>query len=212
MKTRPSEVTTEIPPHGALSGMIITGATAVLVITLCLLIPSFKAHFQAPLSERLLNFFLLSILIMALHKAESFYALEYEKCPVYLNSGRTDWAKNPRKAIFLSFVSTFIGMLFVVYLALLGPPWHLVLITIWLAQGLHECHHLAKSLARKIFYPGLFTSLLFVLVQSFAVFPLWYDQVIGNRGVIYFAYYALVPCTVLAFYFEDSAWTALATA
>ncbi len=197
----------DIPSNGPLSGMIITGLTALLGVTLSLTSDRFRHHFEAPLSTPLLQVFLISILVMALHKAESFWSLEYDQCPVYLTSGQASWANNSRKAIFVSFVTTFIGMLFVVYLALLGPPWHLILLTVWLAQGLHEFHHAAKSLARKRIYPGLITSLLFVCVQSFWLFPLWHDQIFQSRGAFFIGYYISIPLVVIAFFFEDTGWT-----
>lgn len=192
--------------NGPLSGMIITAVTALSVVSLCLLSDNFRSYFESPLTPKLLHLFLLSIVAMTLHKMESFWFLEYEQCPVYLTSGQALWAKNSKKAIFVSFVTTFIGMLFVVYLALLGPPWHLILIAIWLAQGLHEFHHMAKSLARRKVYPGLFTSLLFVMIQSFGVFPIWHDQIFSARGMAFFGYYASIPIVLMAFFFEDCGW------
>jgi len=203
----PLTFSSDIPSNGPLSGMIITAFTALIVVALSLTHESFRNLFSAPLSARLLQFFFFSIGMMTLHKIESFWFQEYDQCPVYLTSGLAPWAKNPRKAIFLSFVTAFIGMLFVVYLALLGPPWHLILITVWLAQGLHELHHAAKSLARRKIYPGLFTSLCFVMIQSLGIFPLWHDQIFRERGSFFFGYYALLPLVFLAFFLEDFHWT-----
>jgi hypothetical protein len=194
-----------VPKNGHLSGMIIPAAAAG-VLPVALVWPAFRARFAAGLSPAFLGAFLLSAVVMALHKAESFWAGEFDQCPVYLTSGQAAWAQNPRKAIFLAFVPTFIGMLLVASLALIGPPWHLLILTIWLGQGLHELHHSAKSVARRRFYPGVFTSLIFVAVVSFGVFPRWYGAVVGSRGAIFYGYYALIPFVWLAFYAEDRSW------
>lgn len=198
--------TSAFPKNGLLSGMILTFATIIVVIPLCLFSASFAQKFNHSLTPQLQQFFFLSILLMAIHKLESFFAKEYEHCPVYLTSGKSAWAQNPREAIFLSFVPTAVGMLFFLYLTILGPPWHLVFLTVWLAQGLHEIHHLAKSLARRKIYPGLYSSIAFVLVVSFGIFPLWHDLVFAQRGVFFKTYYLMLPVILAAFYFEDRIW------
>ena len=184
--------------------MIITGLTGAIVLPVAFLSSAFRSHFEAPMSERFQLMFFASLILMALHKAESFWFAEFDQCPVYL-SQPTD---NPRKALFMGFVPTFVGMTFLLFLGFLGPPWHLIVLTVWLGQGVHELHHLGKSLARKRSYPGVVTSVLFVLVMSFGLFPLWHDAVIGARGLIFYAYYAALPLVFLGFYFEDRRWIA----
>ena len=201
-----------IPKNGPLSGMIIPALTAAIVLPLGLFSAEFRGHFAAPLSPTFQWIFLASIVAMALHKLESFWFEEFEQCPVYLTSGQTQWARNPRKAVFLGFVPTFIGMLSVAYLAFLGPPWHLLVITVWIGQGAHELHHAAKSLARGRLYPGIATSLLFVGVIWFGVFPQWHDLVLGARGLVFFGAYAVLPLAFLGYYLEDRKWISLAPA
>ena len=199
-----------IPKNGPLSGMLIPALTAAVVLPLGFFSTAFRSHFAAPISPGLLLVFFASIVVMALHKLESFWFEEYEQCPVYLTSGQSAWARNPRKAVFVSFVTTFLGMLAVAFLAFVGPPWHLLMLTVWLGQGAHELHHTAKSLARGRLYPGLGTSLLFVAIMWFGVFPQWHDLVVGERGLVFFGAYALLPLTLLAFYLEDRKWISFA--
>lgn len=201
-----------IPKNGALSGMIIPALTAAVVLSLGLLSPDFRGHFSAPLSPALQWVFFATIVVMALHKLESFWFEEYEQCPVYLTSGQAEWARNPRKVLFLTFVPTFLGMLGVAFLAFLGPPWHLLVLTVWLGQGAHELHHTAKSLSRGRVYPGTASSLLFVGLMWFGVFPLWHDLVFGARGAGFFGVYAALPLVFLAYYLEDRRWVARAPA
>src|SRR3954447_788531 len=99
----------ELPKNGLLSGMIITAVTGAFVIPLGLLVPSFRARFAAPMSLELMHLFFASLVLMAAHKVESYWFKEYEQCPVYLTSGRASWAQDPKQAIFVSFVTTFIG-------------------------------------------------------------------------------------------------------
>ena len=194
------------PKNGPLSGMIITALAALILIPLGFFYAPFAEKCNHPLSSPLQKLFFVSLILMAIHKLESFYAEEYDHCPVYLTSGEAPWATNPRKTIFLSFVPTFIGMLFFAYFAFLGPPWHLILIALWLAQGLHETHHVAKSCARKKIYPGFYSAIAFVGVMSFGVFPLWNDLVFAERGIVFTLYYALLPLILLGYYLEDRAW------
>jgi hypothetical protein len=199
-----------IPKNGPMAGMIVPALTAALVLPIALLSPAFRSHFASPLSTAMQVAFFASVVLMVLHKVESFWFGEYDQCPVYVTQANSGFAGNPRKAQFLTFVPTFLGMLMFAFLAFLGPPWHLITLTVWLGQGLHELHHLAKSAARGRAYPGIVTSILFVAVMSFALFPMWHDAVIGARGVIFYAYYALMPLVFLGHYFEDKKWIAAA--
>ena len=186
--------------------MILPAITAAVVLPLSGLSSTFRSHFDAPLTPAFQWAFFASAVLMALHKVESFWFAEYDQCPVYVSQN----ADNPRKAVFLAFVPIFIGMLFFAFLGFLGPPWHLITLTIWLGQGAHELHHTAKSLARGRLYPGFVTSVLFVGVMSLSLFPLWHDAVIGARGLIFYGYYAALPVLFLGFYFEDRKWIAAA--
>jgi hypothetical protein len=194
-------------PNGLLSGMTIPAVAGAAVLLIGLFFPSLRARFGSPLTPELRWIFLASIVVMILHKVESYGAGEFDVCPTYLNTERK-FGGNVRKAMFLSFVPTFLGMLVVTYLAFVGPPWHLLLLTVWLAQGVHELHHSAKSAARGRLYPGVFTSVLFVGVTALLMYPRWWDQVLGARGPAFPVFYALLPFVWAAFYFEDKRWQA----
>ena len=194
------------PKNGPMSGMIIPALAAAAVLPLALISDSFRSHFTGALTPSFQAVFLISIVLMALHKLESFWFGEYDQCPVYATTAQAEWAQNPRKAVFLTFVPTFIGMLLMAFMAFLGPPWHLIILTVWLGQGAHELHHTGKSLARGRLYPGIFTSVLFVGVMAFGLFPLWHDAVIGARGLVFYGYYAVLPLVLLGFFLEDRKW------
>jgi hypothetical protein len=197
------------PRNGPLSGMALTAAAAAASFSLPLLSDAARERFSTPIGDDVAALFLVSALVMAAHKVESYLEREYAVCPVYITQSRS-WGSDPARAIFLSFVPTFLGMLVLLALAMIGPPWHLAIVTVWIAQGLHELHHVAKSIARRRFYPGLFTALLFIAVQSGLLFPRWHDLVVGARGAIFVAYYALLPLVLVGYYLEDRRWTARA--
>jgi hypothetical protein len=197
----------KIAPNGPLSGMTIPAAAGAAVLLIGLFSESLRPRFGAALTPELRRVFLASIVVMILHKAESYWAGEFDVCPTYLNTEKR-FGGSTRKAMFLSFVPTFLGMLVVTYLAFVGPPWHLLLLTVWLAQGVHELHHSAKSAARGRPYPGVFTSVLFVGVTALLMYPRWWDQVVGSRGAMFPVFYALLPIIWAAFYLEDKRWQA----
>lgn len=199
-------MTPKFPKNGLLSGMIITGIAALVGIGLGLFSPAFVSLMNHPLTPNLQFYFLITILLMTLHKVESYFFKEFDHCPVYLTQGSGMMGENVRRGFFLSFVPIFIGMLFFSYLAFVGGSWHMILLMIWIAQGLHEMHHAAKSLVRQKIYPGLFSSIAFVSVISFKLFPLWYDNIFTERGGLFNGYYALLPIVFLMYYFEDKTW------
>lgn len=198
--------TNNLPKNGLLSGMIVPGITAAVVLTLACVSATFRSYFATPMSSAFQWALLGSFVLMALHKLESYWFAEYDQCPVYLSQDTS----NPRKAVFLAFVPIFIGMLFFAFMGFFGPPWHLIAITVWLGQGIHEMHHTAKSLARARAYPGIVTSVLFVGLMTFVLFPMWHDAVIGARGLVFYGYYAVLPLVFAGFYFEDRKWISLA--
>ena len=100
-------MTPTIPKHGLMSGMIVPAITAAIVLPLAALSSTFRSYFDAPLTPAFQWAFFASVLLMALHKVESFWAGEYDHCPVYVSQN----SDNPRKAVFLAFCPIFIGML-----------------------------------------------------------------------------------------------------
>jgi len=190
------------PQNGYLSGMIITGGAAVVVVIWGLFFTNYLSPFLTDPSPTFLNALFISIIIIALHKVESYYAEEYNHCPVYLTQGRSNWAQNNRQAIFLAFVCTFLVLTMGIYFAIKGQPWTMLIPIIWLAQGLHEQHHLAKSFAQRGYYPGTITSLLFVLQINFMLFPAWWDSLTIINDYLFYLYYLVQPIILLAFYFE----------
>lgn len=199
-----------VPKNGLLSGMIVTILTAVVVVPLGLFSESFRQRFIAAPSDALIEGFLISIVGIILHKAESYWFREWEHCPLYLTSRQSSWGRDPGQALFVGFVSTLLVMVVLLFLMMKGEPWPLILMSILIAQGLHEIHHSAKSIARRYLYPGTVTSILFVGLVGFWVYPAWYSQVLGEKVGVFYMYYLLWPVLFTAFYFEDRNWYAKA--
>ncbi len=190
------------PRNGVLSGMAITYVTAIVAIAAGLAAPSDPTFMRAP-SGPLLDGFLVSLAVMAVHKAECYWTREYEVCPVYVTAAR---GRDPRQTLFIGFVVTFLAMMGFVFLVLRGPPWPLLMLAVWLAQGLHEIHHAAKSAAQRSYYPGTATALLFVAAIDLLVFPRWYAllEIDGRLGL--HAFYAVQPIVFVAFWLEHRRW------
>lgn len=197
---------TSYPKNGLLSGMIITLSAAVMALIGGLFIPDVSVLFSEAPSPTLLNAFFVSICLLTVHKIESYLTREYDVCPVYLTNGQASWTQNNRQTIFLAFVPILLGMSFMLFLVMKGPPWPLLLLLIWISQGLHELHHSGKSLAQKKYYSGVISSLIFVLQIDFFLFPEWYAQLHMENEIAFYLYYALQPFVLLAFYLEHRRW------
>lgn len=196
-----------LPKNGLLSGMCITWMSGAVALAAGLLYAPAQRAFDTAPPEALLDAFLVTVVVMAVHKVESYLTGEFNQCPVYFTSGNASWAQNPRQAIFAAFVSTFLGMMFLVYLTMRGGHWPMLLMGVWAAQGLHEYHHSAKSLARRSYYPGTVTGLLFAAAVGGLLFPAWAGA-LGVSGPLFYAFYAAQPLVLLAFYLEDRRWLA----
>lgn len=196
------------PSNGLLSGMILTALAALAALVTGFFLPGTAQVFAGTPSDTLLNAFFISICLMTAHKIESYLTHEYNVCPVYLTNGQAAWAQNARQAIFVAFVSTFIGMCFVTLLALKGSPWPKLLLFVWMAQGLHEFHHSAKALAQKSYYSGTVSALFFTAQIDVFVFPKWYAELgLASNAGFYF-YYLIQPVVFLGFYLEHRRWLA----
>jgi hypothetical protein len=188
--------------------MAITWVTALSAVGTGLLLPSLHPVFAGAPSIRLANFLLASVAVIAAHKVESYVTREFDQCPVYLGIDTAPWAPSVRQAAFVVFCSVFLGLLLLVALVIRGGPWPMLALAVWAAQGLHELHHAAKSVARRAYYPGTATAVLFVLFMDLGFVPAYVAELAlgsGVRGVI-LAYWLSQPLVFLAFWLEDLAW------
>jgi Protein of unknown function with HXXEE motif len=191
---------------GLLSGMAITWGTAIGAIGVGAFLPSLHPIFARAPSLHLLDLLLLSIAVMAVHKVECYFGRECDHCPVYLQMGDAPWLRSPRDPAFVAFCSVFLALAVLLALALRGGPWPLLVMAVWAAQGLHETHHLGKTLARGRYYPGTATAIAFVLCLDLFFVPAYAAHLGLDGRAALIAYYALQPMLVVAFWLEDRAW------
>jgi hypothetical protein len=194
------------PKNGLLSGMIITGLAAALALSLGFFVPSSHAIFDAPTTTGLLDAFLITILGMTVHKVESYRTGEFERCPVYLTNVHNERGKAPGRLLFHGFVPTVLGGLLLTYFVMRGPPWVLLMMLIWLGQGLHEWHHAAKTLVERRYYPGTVTGLLFVGLVDVLFYPVWVASLTVDLGGWFWVYYAVQPVVFVAYWLEHRGW------
>lgn len=190
------------PKNGLLSGMAVTWLTALAAVASGLFVAPLHPYFARVPSDELVALFLASILLMGAHKVESYCTGEFEQCPVYQTLARAPWAGDVRRAMFVVFCSIFVGAMVLCYLVLRGAPWPLLLLAVWCAQGLHEIHHSAKSLARRRYYPGTTTAITFTLFMDVAFVPTYVSH-LGGPAWSLVLYYAAQPLLLGAFYVED---------
>lgn len=195
-----------LPAPGPLSKMALTALVPALGAGVALVHAAFRARLAAPFDEALLSSLGLSVGVMILHKIECYFAHEYDACPVYLNLERAPFAKSRRQALFVSFVVPFLVLLLLIYAVASGAPWHWLAIGVWLGQGLHELHHVARSASRRRRYPGAATAAVFALVVLGAVWPATARALGLGDGWVTWLGAGLAPLVGLAFYLEDRAW------
>ncbi len=209
MTTNPDTLVHEqrqAPSNGILSGMVLAWGTAIFVIGIGFFYPHLAAPFDSALSLGFLDAFMVSVLLMFLHKVESYFTLEYEQCPVYATTGRARWAQDSREAVFLAFCGTFLGLALAIALMLRGGYWPLLILAIWMAQGVHEWHHSAKSLTQGSYYSGTVTGLMFVVHVNMVLFPEWYSLLHTTSDLPFYAYYAVQPVFFVGFVVEHHGW------
>lgn len=191
------------PRHGPLSGMILTGLAAAGMLGAGLL-PATHAALGAP-SPALVNAFSVSVALMVAHKAESYALREHAACPVYRTIAH-DAARRPiGEVLFLTLIPALLGAFVLIALILRGGAWPMLALGIWLGQGLHEWHHLGKTLARRAYYPGVVTGVLFALHVAWGFAPYWFAVAdAGPRAATIYGGAGLLA--LVAFTLEDARW------
>lgn len=207
IETRISEQT--LPRHGLLSGLVITWGSALLFPLAAWVGLNTLRLFGTGNSAPLVQAFTVSVILMAAHKLESYFQREFDVCPVYASMRATVAKEGPARGLFISFCGAFVAMLGVTAVMALASPWTMVIFAVWIAHGLHELHHLGKSLARRSYYPGTVTGLLFTAWQGAVFLPAWLAETPLNFQLsqyVTWGYFALCPALLMAFYLEDKKW------
>lgn len=111
------------------------------------------------MSARMKLYFLLSILLMLLHKVESFQTLEWEFAPMYKYVLSLGYERGP--LLFLTFICILFLGLFWCFLLLAWRWGQWVLLVVWGLTFLLEWHHLWRTLQSEAYYSGLITGVLY---------------------------------------------------
>lgn len=120
--------------------------------------------------------FLVSILLMVIHKVECYYTQEYDKDPVYLWFLSKPSFQHSGQVAFLTMCFFVTLMLSMIFLILLGGSWPITVLGIWCMMFVHETHHIAKSIRMRHYYSGLFTSILFSGFGLFFFVPHYWEH------------------------------------
>lgn len=112
-------------------------------------------------SPKMRLLFLLSILLMAGHKIESYQTHEWDYAPAYQYFLGLGFEKG--EILFLTFVSMlFFGLLWSVCIIFWrNGQW--LLLTIWGLTFVLELHHILRSLLANAYYSGVYTAILYAL-------------------------------------------------
>lgn len=186
--------------------MALTGVAVVGMLAVGLAVPSLHPALAGGVPDGLRDAFALSVGLMVAHKIESYAAREWEVCPVYRTLVHDAVQRPLGEVLFLTLIPAVLGAFVLIALLVRGGPWPLLVLGMWLGQGLHEWHHLGKSLARRRYYPGLVTGTLFAAHAAGAYAPAWLAAVGGAPTWGAAAFAGLALAALVAFYLEDRAW------
>lgn len=194
------------PKAGPLSSMIIVGLAAGAALVVGWFVPSLHDIFAAEPDQGLLDALMVTVVAMIVHKGESYRLREWDRCPVYQTSTREPWAADRGQLLFLGFVPTFLGLLLLFALVLRGPPWPLLLLSLWSVQGLHEVHHVAKTAVERSYYPGTASAVLFVASIDALLVPRLVEHLALDSSWPLAAFYVLQAVMLIAYVVEHGRW------
>ena len=124
-----------------------------------------NSFFQREITQTLKFYFLVSILLMYLHKYECFVGEEYLTCSAF----KLQKGDKIRKQLFITFCGTFLLMLLAIGLIIYGDIWPRLLLFIWILQLSSEVHHFKK---KKV--AGKYTAFLITVFNLLFFYPTWF--------------------------------------
>ena len=109
--------------------------------------------------------FIISIVLMLLHKIESFYTNEYHACPVYERLARE--ARTVQEALFKTFCTClFVALVIILAIWQWGDRAITILLVIWAFTFVHEIHHPVQTFISGSYYSGTVTAWAYVVFGS----------------------------------------------
>lgn len=192
------------PRTGRFSRMAVPTFAVVMVVVIGLGLPGIGAVFAGAITPPLAEALMITFALMGLHKLECYGSREWERSPFYLRAA-TLYDDEPGRGYFLAFAPAVVMLLFCAGLLVAPAPWPLLSLLVWLAQGLHELHHLGKAAAERRHYPGVVSAVLFVLVMDGLFLPRWLECVDlpGSAATVYLG---LQPVLIVIFFLEHRDW------
>lgn len=159
-----------LPPLPMVKAMWLLWIFVFLISVGYLQYPSFAKNFT--FNQEIKDSLFVSILLMNLHKFESYYQKEWVHTKIFGSNSLVFTRESAQRLIYITFVGTFLLMLIPAYLVLNSSTTQALVFLVWSAQGYVELHHLAKTIFRGYYYPGTFTGLLFFFYQNSTFLPI----------------------------------------
>lgn len=177
------------PQSRVLSAMAFPFGVAALWFCVAVIHPPSLDHVEAAFTGSLRRAFLLTLLLMGVHLGEriAFRSPRRPEPPTIA----------PEAPFLVGFALGLLPMLVMLYLALLGPPYHVVLLTIWIATGHQVALRIGEALAQRRPIPGTFSGVIFTTTMGLLLFPAAHDLVFATRGIPFQGYYFSLGLTLL---------------
>jgi hypothetical protein len=132
-----------------------------------------------PIGRRMSSLFLVSVVVMGVHKVECWWTEEWVESPFFqlLVSLGPELDRDPAhafgEALFLVFVTWLFAGLLMGWLLMRGGAAAWAALAVWGLTFVLEWHHLARSAARGGYYPGLYSALVYLAVMALYQRELW---------------------------------------
>lgn len=112
-------------------------------------------------SKKMRWFFLLSIILMLVHKIECFQTTEWKFAPIYLYI--LDLGLDQGKMLFLTFVTMLFVGLFCCFIIISWRHGQLFFLLFWGGTFILEFHHFIRFLISGSYYSGLYTGIVYMI-------------------------------------------------
>lgn len=120
---------------------------------------------QKLITRKMWLYLFISVVIMFIHKVESFYTYEWILSPFY--NKVVAIADSEGEAAFITLVILVFGIFVTALMLLKGGNWPLVWLSIYGFMFFIEIHHTIKAIIFENYYSGLYTAWIFSLFGIF---------------------------------------------
>ena len=156
-------------------------------------------HYEFPkVSEHMKFSMFISLILMFMHKVESYYTREWTVCRFYSGLKKISFLQEHGEIVFLVFCTTFLLSTILMLLMICYEQWIHYNLLIWGCQLINETHHISKAIMRKAYYSGSYSAVLLVLWANLHYFPylgIMYDY--DWTFVSYLVSFASIVCLTI---------------